>query len=218
MGDDAAYNRFLNLDAVVYRIIDHLARSQTKYADYLWKILAYDTEDCLSKPSLSYKERIGLVYLNNGDASIKRVFMSPYIDDGWVEQSSHLHIYIHSIKPQNNVLSTVNVCFELITHNKISNIVSDANELNKFVNPAEMSDDGSPIVRYKSRTEVMLRSVLAELNGIGVAGVGTFSFNATKNDQNWAKMSLWNNKKFFGYELIMSTMMSGVSDDTDCGY
>ena len=47
-GDGNAYNRFVNLDNIEYRIVNYLAKSKTKYANNLWKILKYDTEDCLS--------------------------------------------------------------------------------------------------------------------------------------------------------------------------
>ena len=49
-GDGNAYNRFVNLDNIEYRIVNYLAKSTTKYANNLWKILKYDTEDCLSLP------------------------------------------------------------------------------------------------------------------------------------------------------------------------
>lgn len=37
--DGNAYNRFVNLDNIEYRIADFLAKSDNKYADYLFKIL-----------------------------------------------------------------------------------------------------------------------------------------------------------------------------------
>lgn len=217
--DGNAYNRFVNLDGAEYRIFDFLAKSESKYADNLWKILAYDTEDCLLRPSLSYEERMNLLYVNNGNANIKRAFMSPYIDDSWVEQSSHLHIYVHSVIPKDHITSTVNIGIECIVHNKISNIISDANIFNDSSNPSELHNgDGSVIVKYKSRATVMLKSVLAALNGYFIAGVGTLQLNYKVSGYDMAKMSLWNNRSFFGYEVVMSTLLSGVSTNEECGY
>ena len=68
-GDGNAYNRFVNLDNIEYRIVNYLAKSKTKYANNLWKILKYDTEDCLSLPDVSYKDRMALLYKNNGDST-----------------------------------------------------------------------------------------------------------------------------------------------------
>lgn len=218
LDDGNAFNRFTNLDGATYRIVNYLAGRETKHAENLWKILSYDTEDCLMRDDPTRQQRLGLLYTNNGDASTKRVFMSPYIDDAWDYQTSHLHVYIHSIAPQNHISSTVNIGFECIVHNKISNIIGDANILNPVSNPSEFGEDGDIIVRYKSRAEVMLKSVLAELNGQFIAGVGTLQFNSKLSEEDKSKMSLWNNRKFFGYSIVMSTLMSGASADSNCSY
>lgn len=216
--DGNLYNRFVNLDNIEYRLIYFLAKSDSKYAENLWKILKYDDPDCLLKPDLTFSEKMNLLYTDNGDATQKRVFMSPYVDDGWELQSSHLHIYVKEVVPKNRLTALVNIGIECIVHNKISNIIGDANELNPQSNPSEFDDDGNVIVRYKSRATTMLKCVMATLNGSFPAGVGTLQFNREmSNDQN-ALLSLWNNRKFFGFSLTMSTFMSGASDNEGCGY
>lgn len=216
--DGNAYNRFVNLDNVEFRIFDFLAKSENKYSDYLFKILKYDVEDALSKASVPYAERLSLLYCNNGDASGKRAFLSPYIDDAFEEQSSHIHIYTHSVIPKNHLVSVVNIGLECIVHNKISNIYGDASMYNPNTNPSEIAKDGNPIIIYKSRAAVMQKCVLAALNGVFIDGVGTLQFNIELNKENTSKLSLWNGKKFFGYSIIMSTLMSGVSETPNCGF
>ena len=51
--DGNAYNRFVNLDNIEYRIADFLAKSDNKYADYLIKIIKYDTMDTHMRQSLT---------------------------------------------------------------------------------------------------------------------------------------------------------------------
>lgn len=217
--DGNSYNRFVNLDSVEYRIVDFLAKSDNKYANNLFKILKYDTEDCLSKDNLTYGEKMKLLYRNNGDASTERVFMAPYVDDAFEMQSSHLHIYIHSVFPINHITSTVNVGIETIVHNKISNIYGDAAMYDPKTNPSEIDADGQPTILYKSRATEMLKCVLAALNGSFINGVGTLKFDSTvKGGTDAAKMSLWNGKKFFGHSIVMSTLISGVSNSPGCGY
>ena len=216
--DGNAYNRFVNLDNIEYRIVDFLAKSDNKYADYLFKILKYDTMDALMRPSLTYEERMKLLYSNNGDAAGDRIFLSPFIDDSFEEQSSHLHIYIHSVVPKNHLVSTVNIGIETIVHNKISNIQGDAAMYNPDTNPSEMGNNGQPEIILKNRASVMLKCVTAALNGSFVAGVGTLQFNTEKSPYDNAKMSLWNGKKFFGYSIVMSTFISGVSETPECGF
>lgn len=216
--DGNAYNRFVNLDNIEYRIADFLAKSDNKYADYLFKILNYDTMDALMRPSLTYQERMKLLYSNNGDAAGDRIFLSPFIDDSFEEQSSHLHIYIHSVVPKDHLISTVNIGIETIVHNKISNIQGDAAMYNPDTNPSEMGNNGQPKIILKNRASVMLKCVLAALNGSFVAGVGTLQFNTTMSSYDNAKLSLWNGKKFFGYSIVMSTLLGGISKTPECRY
>lgn len=217
--DKNAYNRFVNLDNIEFRIIDFLAKSENKYAQNLFKILKYDVEDCLYKGDLSYEEKIALLYKDNGEASSARIYMSPYIDDAYIEQSSHLHIYVYSVFPQNHLLSTVNVGIETIVHNKIANMYGDASLYSSTTNPSELGPDGQPTIIYKSRASELLKCVLASLNGYFVAGVGMLQFNSQlTGSESKAKMSLWNGKKFFGHMTVLSTQMSGVSNTPGCGY
>lgn len=214
-----AFNRYTNLDNIEWSIIRYLINSETKFANNLWKILKYDTEDCLLKENVSKKERAKLVYIDNGDSTNCRVFMEPFTDDSWTERSSHLHIYVGDVEPENHLVSKVNIVFETITHNKITNIIGDAtSEDLSMVNPAEFDDDENPIILYKNRETVMLKCVLAELNGMFVNGVGVMQFNLTHNGNDKSKQKLWNGKTYYGHETIMSTMLSGTSEDSECGF
>lgn len=215
-GDGNAYNRFANLDNIEYRIVNYLAKSKTKYANNLWKILEYDTEDCLSLPDVSYKDRMALLYKNNGDSTQFRVFLTPFTDDGWDVQCSHLHIFVHSVVPQNHITSKVNIGIETIVHNKISNILGDAQ--NEDGNPSELDEDGNPVIIYKNRASTMLKSILADINGQMVAGVGMLQFNTQLHAEDVARMSLWNARKFYGFSTIVSTLLSGASVNSGCGY
>lgn len=213
---DNAFNRFVNLDNSVWCIIDFLLKSESKYADYLWKILKYDTMDCLSQPSLTLEERKNLVYVGNGDAEDFNVFISPFIDDAQVKQCSHLHIYLDSVMPKNHILSVVSYRIECIAHNKIINILGDASRYNPLTNPVEI-EDGVVKTPYKNRVDVMLKSVLADLNGSFIRGVGTLQFNSTITPQDNAKLSLFNGRSFLGFSATISTLLSGVSSNSECG-
>lgn len=233
----SAFNRFVNLDNIEWNIINHFVYSTTKYSNNLWKILAYDTEDCLLQPEVSTEDRLNLIYTNNGDASVKRVFMTPYIDDAWDVQSSHFHVYVNSITPVDHIKSVVNIGLETIVHNKISNILGEASDPEteqafregraqagdqillspRATNPVEIDESGI-LVPYKNRATVMLKSVLAELNGFFVNGVGVFQFNSQLSVSDMSRQYLWNNRNFYGHTTVMSTILSGASEQSGCGY
>lgn len=214
----SAFNRYTNLDNIEWKIIDYLVKSKSKYAQYLWKILKYDTEDCLTKEDLTEKEKWDLVYKNNGESTDYRVFMTPFTDDAWEQQSSHLHIYVYGINPMSHITGKVHVCFECIIHNKISNIYGDASEYNKYANPVELDTEGNPVIEYKSRATEMLKDIIASLNGEMINAVGVLQFNEELSPYDTAKAALWNSRNFFGYRVIMTSLMSGVSEDSECGY
>lgn len=49
------FNRFANLDSITWKLVYVLLHSDSKYADLLWKVLYYNSVDCLLKPSLTYE-------------------------------------------------------------------------------------------------------------------------------------------------------------------
>ena len=214
----SAFNRYTNLDNIEWKIIDYLVKSKSKYANYLWKILKYDTEDCLTKADLTEKEKWALVYKNNGESTQYRVFMTPFTDDAWEQQSSHLHIYVYGINPMSHITGKVHVCFECIIHNKLSNIYGDASEYNPNTNPVELDDNGNPVIEYKSRATEMLKDIIAALNGEMINAIGVLQFNEDLSPYDTAKAALWNRKNFFGYRIIMTSLISGVSENSECGY
>lgn len=63
----------------------------------------------------------------------------------------------------------------------------------------------------KSRNSVILKNLLAEINGLEIAGVGKFQFNQQLSVFSQAKLGIFNNKNYMGYKVIVPVMMSGVS-------
>lgn len=215
----SAFCRYTNLDNIEWKIIDYLVNSKSKYANYLWKILKYDSMDCLTKADLTTQEKRAMIYNTNGEATADyRVFLTPFVDDAWSFQSSHLHIYVYGIDPTDHIKGNVHICFEVIVHNKINNIYGDASEYNPQTNPVELDKNGEPVTLIKSRMTEMLKDVIAALNGEMINAVGVMQFNRDLSPYDTARASLWNNNSFMGHRIIMSTIMSGVSECADCGY
>lgn len=213
------YNRFTNLDVLCWKLIFHLVKSQTKQADIIWKILAYPTQDCLFKPSLTEGERWNLVFTENGEETDSRVFLSPFTDDGFTVQCSMVRFYISRLEPKNELTSTVDVCIETISHSKISLISSNASIDNPNTNPSELNSEGEQVVYYKNRGETLLRNILAEFNGLFIdGGIGTLSFNIQKSNESRSIQSLWNSRSFCGYKTIFSSLITGISETPKIGF
>lgn len=207
-----SYNRYTNLDGIEWRVIDLLVNSKTKHSENLWKMLAYPTEDCLLQEPLTAQQKYDLIYTDNGLSSDKRVFMMPFVDDAWVVQASRLDIFVSRITPKNHIISNIDIGIEIVVHNKINNILGEADLSYEGSNPSELSPSGELLIPYKSRSTAMLKSLLAELNGAFVNGVGTLQHNAGLSPYNATVQTVWNNRAYIGYALALTTQLSGVSD------
>ena len=205
---DMSFNRFVNLDSIEERIINHFVTSQTDNANRICKLLKYSDTKALLKPSLTLKEKAELVDMDSSNQEEKRFFRSPFIEDAMTVQCSLIRIYIDSIVPKNHLNSIVNVGFDIVTHNKIVNVYNDA--CDDIENPEQFRPIEQQVM-MKSRNSVILKNLLAELNGLEIAGVGKFQFNQQLSPFSQARLGIFNNKNYMGYKVVVPVMMSGVS-------
>lgn len=219
------YNRFTNLDGLEYKIVKHLINSDSKHADLFWKILKYDTIDALSKPEVSKAERLELLCLD--EVKDKRLFMTPHDDDSQGDQCSSVYIYVEDIRPLNYSEAVVGVTVDTCVYTKIGIVSWDYDpDLNEQSNPNEDdNEESSIVVPYKSRETVLLKSILAELNGLYLDGIGYLSIgdfskdeNGNKNTEKSVTLPHQQRDKYHGHRIIFNLTISGVSSDSEIGY
>ena len=213
-------NRLQNLDGIEWKIVDHLIRSHDKHAENIWKILAYDSDIyALSKASVGETERRKLVCTNNGEPTNKRLFIQPFVDDAWSEQCSSVYVYVDEIRPTDQTRANVIVTVEAIVHAKTSVIAGDGDELtNPQANPNDSDEQGNVVVTMKNRATVLLKSIVAELNGLFLDGIGYLIIDPTLDSKTGAVLSLWNNRSYYGYSIKFAVKMAGISDNADWGF
>lgn len=213
-------NRLQNIDGLEWKIVDHLIYSKTKHADNFWKILKNDSDIyALSKPSVEEKERRKLVCTNNGEPTTKRLFIQPFVDDAWSEQCSSVYVYVDEVRPMDQTRANVIVTVEAIVHAKTSVIAGDGDKAtNPQANPNDSNEQGNIVVTMKNRATVLLKSIVAELNGLFLDGIGYLYLNQKTDTKSGAVLSLWNNRSYYGYSIKFVIAMSGVSDNADIGF
>jgi len=220
-------NRFENLDSLEAKIVNKLVNSDNKYADIFWKILKYDDLNALSQPPLDKKARLNLINNDNGESNGKRVFLTPRNDDGQVDQCSSVYIYVENIEPINNTEALVGVTIDTSVYTKIGVIAGDgdkdSSENPEWVNPNESDEQGSVVVPIKSRATVLLKCILALLNGMYLDGIGYLIFNRFKEikddlDVGYVDMPHNHRENSHGHRIIFGVIMSGTSDDANVGY
>lgn len=205
---DMSFNRFVNIDSIEERIINHFVLSDSDYANRICKLLKYSDSRALLKPNLTQKEKSQLVDMDSANQEEKRFFRSPFIEDAMTVQCSLIRVYIDSVVPKTHLNSIVNVGFDIVTHNKIINVYNDG--CDDLENP-ELFRPIEQEVMMKSRNSVILKNLLAELNGLEIAGVGKFQFNQQLSPFSQARLGIFNNNNYMGYKVIIPVMMSGVS-------
>ena len=208
MPDETQFNKFHNLDSVETRIINYLRDTETDDCNRMWKLLKYSDMRALYQDKLSKEDKNKLIYQDKNESNC-RVFTFPYIEDNFTEVCSIVKVYIHSMQPVNHLMSTVNVGIDILTHNKISNVYNDE---------GDVLDNGRPVeenISTKNRNTVMLKAILATLNGANIEGTGVLQFNKALSDKCQAEMKLSNNRNFYGYTVVLSCQMSGIGGATN---
>ena len=234
------FNRYTNLDSVEMRILEGLIESRTPHAMRLWNALADDSVNCLNSPNVQLlenlndeegwkkeiKRRRALVYQGIGTVEKQRVFFSPFIDDAEIKEGSRLGIFVDNIVTKNHLISTVLVNVEIIVHNKLVNIYTDADSSDNRTNPTKLmtvvnedqEEEEIPWIRLQSRPTTMLKSALAELNGTFVDGVGQLQVNSVLNPKCGVAREFWDKRNYVGYLITFGTLMSGDSQSSAYGY
>ena len=208
MPDETQFNKFHNLDSVETRIINYLRDTETDDCNRIWKLLKYSDMRALYQDKLSQEDKNKLIYQDKNESNC-RVFTFPYIEDNFTEVCSIIKVYIYGIQPVNHLISTVNIGIDILTHNKISNVYNDEGDI---------LDNGRLVeenISTKNRNTIILKAILATLNGANIEGAGVLQFNKALSDKCHAEMKLSNNKNFYGYTVVLSCQMSGIGGATN---
>lgn len=212
-------NRFENLDSLETKVVQHLVYSQTKHAQNFWKLLKYGTLNALSQNDVSVSDRLALINNDSGYPTDKRVFLAPFIDDAWDAQCSSAYIFVDKIKPIDHTRAVIYLTVELITHSKVAVINGDGDPLlNPQANPNDSNDQDVVVVPVKNRETVLLKSILAELNGLYIDGVGYLQLNKMNGETGEVSMPLFNSRSFYGHSIKFLVEVSGVSGSGGYGY
>ena len=213
-------NRFANLDSIEDKILQHLLHHKTKHTKNIWKLLKYATLNALSEEEVSLSDCLSLINRDTGYPTDKRVFLSPFVDDAWAVECSSLYIFVDKIKPIDHTRAAIYVTVETVTHSKISVINGDGDsDLNPDANPNDSDINNEVIVDIKNRETVLVKSLLAELNGLYLDGIGYLQMNKLENDVSGdVSMPLFNGRSYYGHRINFVVEMSGISESADWGY
>lgn len=181
------------LPNIPYNILTYLAKEE----QILWKLLAYNSYDALSKPDLTFSEKMDLIW-KEGPQEPYSVFMTNIIDDAIPESKTILKIYNYYIHAKDLYLAPTVYAFDILYGPKMSLV-----EYN-----------GIPV----SRADLFVNRILTLLNGVEVGGVGKLVFFDDMSRYDLGRTVIGNSKTFTGYQLFLSVNVGDTGKDEGCVY
>lgn len=187
------HNSMSMLPNIPYNILTYLAKEE----QILWKLLAYNSYDALSKPDLTFSEKMDLIW-KEGPQEPYSVFMTNIIDDAIPESKTILKIYNYYIHAKDLYLAPTVYAFDILYGPKMSLV-----EYN-----------GIPV----SRADLFVNRILTLLNGVEVGGVGKLVFFDDMSRYDLGRTVIGNSKTFTGYQLFLSVNVGDTGKDEGCVY
>lgn len=186
------YNNFSQLSYVPYNIVMTLAQNN----ENIFKILKYNTYDCLTQPNLSFEEKMGMIYKNQDQQQDYRIFLNPLVENMQYDATTIMKCFRYDSWPKNHLLATVVYEFDILFGDKI----------------AMIDYNGIPC----NRADVMETEIMKTLNGtFALNGVGAFQFNAELSQYCRSRMVLNNTRNYNGCTIFMA-MQIGSIDEGRC--
>lgn len=185
------FNSLSNLPAVPYNIITHLAIQD----EIIWKMLKYNSYDALSKPNLTLKEKLDLIWKQGSDEDYG-VFLKPLVEDAITQSKSIMKCYQYYINPEQPHLSNVTFAFDFLYGGNMSLV-----EYN-----------GIPV----SRGDLFIHRLLYILNGADVGGVGKLIFHENISRYSSAMSTIGNSKTFSGVQIFMTVKIGDSGRKSEC--
>lgn len=189
------YNSLSRLPTIPYNIMVYLAKSTDPIAEIFWKMLAYQDYKALSHESLTFQQKMKLVWLY-GKQDTHSVFLTNLIEDAMAESKQIVKIYQYYIHASELYTSTVVYAFDCLYGGQMSLV-----EYN-----------GIPV----NRGDLFIHCILALLNGVEVGGVGKLTFLDDMSRYSAARSTIGNNKTFTGVQLYMAVDVGDAGTEDGC--
>ena len=190
-----AFNNYKEMPQIPYKVIAALLTEESQSAEDFWKLLKYADVDALSKPNLSYDEKIALIW--NGDSIEQKynVFLKPLVgsslDDA--EAQIQLRIFRYTTMPITRFEAVMTIEADFITNEKTCLVYQNG--------------------LLCERTDLMESLFLDIMNGRDIEiGSGVVMFDRELSRSCNSQLNIGNSKSFYGRSLVMALeFISGES-------
>ena len=177
--DKTGYNKYNMIDEFSYNCIAHLIQN----SEIIWKLLKYPTRDAYRESDLTQGEKAELIYRGQDDSSLYHVFMDGGSPDVLTREDCILRIVPFAIYPENKVVGTLTMSFEVYCHYKINTLSN-----------------------YKTRVDTITGEILKVFNGELLGGIGRLYFDRLASQSN--RLSISGQLPFKGKQILMSNKVA----------
>ena len=190
-----AFNNYKEMPQIPYKVIATLLTEESDSAENFWKLLKYADVDALSKPNLSYDEKLALVWKGDSIEQNYNVFLKPLVgsslDDA--EAQTQLRIFRYTTMPSTRFEAIMTIEADFITNEKTCLVYQDG--------------------LLCERTDLMESLFLDVMNGRDIEiGSGVVMFDRELSRSCNSQLNIGNSKSFYGRSLVMALeFVSGES-------
>ena len=172
-GSYAQYNDF---DSLAYICVKYLMEND----EVIWKLLKYNDHEAWKKPDLTEAEKQALIYNGVDNTADSRVFLDIGQPDVLTAEICLIRVSPYSIFPENRIVGTISMMFEVYSHYKINHLSN-----------------------YKTRLDMVAKRFLQVFNGANIeSGIGKLYFDRLGSESN--RLENGGQLPFKGKWIIMS--------------
>lgn len=187
------YASFIPMTRVPYKIIEKLAMDESSIAEKLWKLLKYTTTDTLSKPNLTFEEKMALVWTPQKVTSTTtqadfNIFLKPLVADSLNTDYSQTQLRIFRYK------TTARSQYESVLLYEFDVIVNEATSL--------VYNENYEMVEKTDLMEAYLIELLNMLD-LGI-GVNFLRFDRMQGGQCESLQNINNSKSLYGRSFLLA--------------
>ena len=190
-----AFNNFKEMPQLPYKVVTTLLTDESKSAEDFWKLLKYVDNDALSKPNLTYEEKMDLIWDGDSLEQNYNVFLKPLIGSSLdnAEAQTQFRVFRFTTMPTSRLEAVMTIEADFITNEKTCLVYQDG--------------------ILCERTDVMESLFLDVMNGRDIEiGSGVVMFDRELSRSCNSQLNIGNSKSFYGRSLVMALeFISGES-------
>lgn len=186
------YASFMNMTRIPYLIIYKLALDTSDYAEKLWKLLKYTSTDALSKPNLTFEEKMAIVWSpdkeNSTQENLFNVFLKPLVPSALNtdESQTQLKIFRYKTTARSQYESILLYEFDVIVNEVACMVYNENYELIE-------------------KTDLLEALLIQVLNGIDLGvGINYLRFDRMSGGMCESLININNSKSLYGRSFLLA--------------